>query len=70
MERSDDQGAGGRAVSGAPVQVPLAGPANRQGRIAADTACGRAAAYRGTQGTAIIGAFGKTLAITGAPGAS
>lgn len=54
------------AVSGAPVQVPLAGPANRQGRIAADTACGRAAAYRGTQGTAIIGAFGKTLAITGA----
>lgn len=54
------------AVSGMPVQVPLAGPANRQGRIAADTACGRAASYRGTQGTAIVGAFGKTLAMTGA----
>lgn len=54
------------AVSGAPTQVPLAGPANRQGRIAADTACGRGGAYRGTQGTAIVGAFGKTLAMTGA----
>lgn len=54
------------AVSGAPTQVPLAGPANRQGRIAADTACGRTSAYRGTQGTAIVGAFGKTLAMTGA----
>ena len=54
------------AVSGAPTQVPLAGPANRQGRIAADTACGRDSAYRGTQGTAIVGAFGKTLAMTGA----
>ena len=54
------------AVSGAPTQVPLAGPANRQGRIAADTACGRAGGYRGTQGTAIVGAFGKTLAMTGA----
>ena len=54
------------AVFGAPTQVPLAGPANRQGRIAADTACGRGSAYRGTQGTAIVGAFGKTLAMTGA----
>lgn len=54
------------AVGGTPVQVPLAGPANRQGRIAADTACGRAAAFRGTQGTAVVGAFGRTLAITGA----
>ena len=53
-------------VSGSPTQVPLAGPANRQGRLAADTACGRAAAYRGTQGTAIVGAFGRTLAMTGA----
>lgn len=54
------------ALSSEPAQVPLAGPANRQGRIAADTACGRAASYRGTQGTAIVGAFGRTLAMTGA----
>jgi len=53
-------------VSGDPTQVPLAGPANRQGRIAADNAFGRAVRYRGTQGTAIIGVFGKTAAMTGA----
>ncbi len=49
-----------------PTQVPLAGPANRQGRIAADNVFGRAVTYRGTQGTAIIGVFGKTAATTGA----
>ena len=54
------------AITGGPAQVPLAGPANRQGRIAADTACARPAAYRGTQGTAILGAFGRTMAMTGA----
>lgn len=54
------------AITGGPAQVPLAGPANRQGRIAADTACARPAAYRGTQGTAIVGAFGRTMAMTGA----
>jgi NADPH-dependent 2,4-dienoyl-CoA reductase/sulfur reductase-like enzyme/rhodanese-related sulfurtransferase len=53
-------------VSGNPTQVPLAGPANRQGRIAADNAFGRAVRYRGTQGTAIVGVFGKTAAMTGA----
>ncbi len=37
-------------VTGEPAQVPLAGPANRQGRIAADNIFGRAVAYRGTQG--------------------
>ncbi|WP_149496747.1 FAD-dependent oxidoreductase [Roseiconus lacunae] len=52
-------------VSGAMVQVPLAGPANRQGRIAADHIFGRQTAYRGTQGTAIVGAFGKAAAMTG-----
>jgi len=40
-------------VSGDPTQVPLAGPANRQGRIAADNVFGRSMTYRGTQGTAI-----------------
>lgn len=52
--------------SGERTQVPLAGPANRQGRIAADNAFGRRSRYRGTQATAIIGFFGKTAAITGA----
>jgi rhodanese-related sulfurtransferase len=54
-------------VLGGPTQVPLAGPANRQGRIAADHIFGRAdAAYRGTQGTAIVGVFDLTAAMTGA----
>ncbi len=45
--------------------VALAGPANRQGRIAADVIAGREAAFRGTQGTAIIGLFGAAAAWTG-----
>lgn len=53
-------------VTGDPAQVPLAGPANRQGRIAADNIFGRAARYRGTQGTAIVRVFDKTAAMTGA----
>ena len=54
------------AVSGAPVQVPLAGPANRQGRIAADNVFGRPSKFRGTQGTAIVGLFDRAAAVTGA----
>lgn len=53
-------------ISGDPTQVPLAGPANRQGRIAADNVFGRSATYRGTQGTAIVGVFDRTAATTGA----
>jgi NADPH-dependent 2,4-dienoyl-CoA reductase/sulfur reductase-like enzyme/rhodanese-related sulfurtransferase len=53
-------------VSGDPTQVPLAGPANRQGRIAADNVFGRPTKFRGTQGTAIVGVFNRTAAITGA----
>jgi rhodanese-related sulfurtransferase len=53
-------------VTRLPAQVPLAGPANRQGRIAADNIFGRSAQYRGTQGTAIVGVLGCTAAITGA----
>ena len=53
-------------VTGEPTQVPLAGPANRQGRIAADNACGRAVRYRGTQSTAIVRVFDRTAAMTGA----
>ena len=45
--------------------VALAGPANRQGRIAADVIAGRDSRYRGTQGTAIIGLFGAACAWTG-----
>jgi len=52
-------------VTGDPAQVPLAGPANRQGRIAADNIFGRDSRYRGTQATAILGLFGKTAALTG-----
>ena len=53
-------------ISGDATQVPLAGPANRQGRIAADNIFGRSVKYRGTQGTAILGCFGVTAAMTGA----
>lgn len=53
-------------VTGQPALIPLAGPANRQGRIAADVICGRHAKFRGTQGTAVVGVFDLTLAMTGA----
>lgn len=53
-------------VTGQPAQVPLAGPANRQGRIAADHIFGRPSQYRGTQGTAIVRVFDRTAAMTGA----
>ena len=53
-------------VTGKPALIPLAGPANRQGRIAADVICGRDARYRGSQGTAVVGVFDLTLAMTGA----
>ena len=54
------------AVTGAAVNIPLAGPANRQGRIAADVICGRESRFRGVQGTAICGVLGMTVACTGA----
>jgi len=52
-------------VSGSPVILPLAGPANRQGRIAADAIFGRQATYRGSQGTAICKLFEMTAGATG-----
>lgn len=52
-------------VTGQWSLVALAGPANRQGRIAADVIAGRKAGFRGTQGTSIIGLFGATAAWTG-----
>ena len=54
------------AVTGDWSLVALAGPANRQGRIAADVIAGRDSRYRGTQGTSIIGLFGGAAAWTGA----
>ncbi|HEX5665880.1 MAG TPA: FAD-dependent oxidoreductase [Hyphomicrobium sp.] len=53
-------------VTGADTLLALAGPANRQGRIAADAMKGRSSRFRGVQGTAIIGLFGTTVAWTGA----
>ena len=46
--------------------LALAGPANRQGRIAADVIAGRDSRFRGVQGTAICGMFDLTVAQTGA----
>jgi len=46
--------------------IPLAGPANRQGRIAADVICGRDAHFDGVLATAVCGFFGLTVALTGA----
>jgi NADPH-dependent 2,4-dienoyl-CoA reductase/sulfur reductase-like enzyme/rhodanese-related sulfurtransferase len=46
--------------------LPLAGPAARQARVAADAICGRNTTFRGSQGTAVVGVFDLTLAITGA----
>ena len=53
-------------VVGGTALIPLAGPANRQGRIAADRVFGRESEYHGTQGTSIVRVFGLTLALTGA----
>jgi NADPH-dependent 2,4-dienoyl-CoA reductase/sulfur reductase-like enzyme/rhodanese-related sulfurtransferase len=52
-------------VTGQPALVPLAGPAARQGRVAADVIAGRRSRFRGSQGTAIVGVFDVTLATTG-----
>ena len=52
-------------VTGEYTLIPLAGPANRQGRIAADVIVGRDAHFRGTQGTSILKLFDATIAQTG-----
>lgn len=52
-------------VTGAPALVALAGPANKQGRIAADNICGIPSEYRGTQGSTVIKVFAMTAAVTG-----
>ncbi len=52
-------------VTGQATLVPLAGPANRQGRMAADNMLGRNEHYQGTQGTAICKIFDLAIASTG-----
>lgn len=52
-------------ISGEAALVPLAGPANRQGRIAADNMLGRHEHYRRTQGTAICKVFDMAIGSTG-----
>lgn len=52
-------------VTGRMTLLPLAGPANRQGRIAADVICGRDVRFRGVQGTAVVGLFDHVLTTTG-----
>ena len=48
-----------------PVLIPLAGPANRQGRIIADNICGKNQTYKASQGTCVVKVFDKTLASVG-----
>jgi NADPH-dependent 2,4-dienoyl-CoA reductase/sulfur reductase-like enzyme/peroxiredoxin family protein/rhodanese-related sulfurtransferase/TusA-related sulfurtransferase len=52
-------------ISGRPAWLPLAGPANRQGRLLADILAGREARYPGAQGTAIVKVFDLSAASTG-----
>ncbi len=53
-------------VTGEPSLIPLAGPANRQGRIVANHVMGRDSTYGSTQGTSILKVFEMTAACTGA----
>ena len=52
-------------VSGNMVMIPLASPANKQGRIVGDNLCGKQRVYKGSQGTSIMKFFGMTVAVTG-----
>lgn len=52
-------------VNGSNTLIPLAGPANKQGRIAADNICGRNVKYNGAEGTSIIKVFDLTAAAAG-----
>lgn len=52
-------------VSGADALIPLAGPANKQGRIAADNICGLDSTFSGSLGSSIVKLFDMTIAATG-----
>ena len=53
-------------ITGLTVMTPLAGPANKQGRIAADNVMGRKTLFKGTIGTSIVKVFDMSVAATGA----
>ena len=53
------------SVTGQETLLSLAGPANRQGRIAADNICGIDSRYRGSQGSSVLKVFDMTAAVTG-----
>ena len=53
------------SITDEPMVLPLAGPANRQGRLVADLIAGRDGEFRGVQGTAVVGVFDLTVANTG-----
>jgi len=53
-------------ISGQPVMTALAGPANKQGRVAADNAMGGKSLFKGTIGTSVVKIFDLTVASTGA----
>lgn len=53
-------------VTGEPALLALAGPANRQGRLAAEAIFGQPSRFRGVQGTSVVGVFDLTVAMTGA----
>lgn len=52
-------------VTGQDALIALAGPANKQGRIAADNICGRDSHYTGSQGSSVLKVFDMTAAVTG-----
>lgn len=52
-------------VTGAPALIALAGPANKQARIAADHICGKNSVFTGSQGTSVLKLFEMTVASTG-----
>ena len=52
-------------VAGRTVRIPLAGPANRQGRIAAENALGGSRSYNGAMGTSVVKLFGMTAGSVG-----
>ena len=52
-------------VTGQKALISLAGPANKQGRIAADNICGGSSRFHGSQGSSVLKLFGLTAASTG-----
>ena len=52
-------------ISGKPANLPLAGPASKQARVAADHIAGRPSIFKGVQGTSIVKIFDLTVACTG-----